>query len=253
MKLYYFILLSFFIACQSETATTVDENPNPPAEDFNIEASDEEAIALADQVMEAMGGRKAWDETRYLTWNFFGSRKLFWDKQTGDVQIDVFRDSLQIYLNYKDDVKGAVYKNGIAFAEQDSIKKYVERGKSIWINDSYWLVMPFKLKDSGVTLKYKGQDTLETGQAAEKLQLTFEGVGNTPQNKYMVYVTKKDSLVKQWDFYTNATDTVKRFSSAWENYQPYGEILLSDNRGRGSLSEIAVYNELPEGFEWLNK
>ncbi|MEM6697159.1 MAG: hypothetical protein AAF599_02095, partial [Bacteroidota bacterium] len=110
-----------------------------------------------------------------------------------------------------------------------------------------------KLKDSGVTLKYKGKDTLETGQAAEKLQLTFEGVGNTPQNKYMVYVTKKDSLVKQWDFYTNATDTVKRFSSAWENYQPYGEILLSDNRGRGSLSEIAVYNELPEGFEWLNK
>ncbi|MEM6699646.1 MAG: hypothetical protein AAF599_14690, partial [Bacteroidota bacterium] len=114
MKLYYFILLSFFIACQSEMATTVDENPNPPAEDFNIEASDEEAIALADQVMEAMGGRKAWDETRYLTWNFFGSRKLFWDKQTGDVQIDVFRDSLQIYLNYKDDAKGAVYKNGIA-------------------------------------------------------------------------------------------------------------------------------------------
>ena len=44
--------------------------------------------------------------------------------------------------------------------------------------------MPYKLKDSGVTLKYKGQDTLETGHPAEKLQLTFEEVGKTPENKY---------------------------------------------------------------------
>ncbi|MEM8527432.1 MAG: hypothetical protein AAGG68_22515 [Bacteroidota bacterium] len=251
MKLYHYLLLLLSIfACQNEVEI-INEDPNPPAEGFNLEASDEEAIALADQVMEAMGGRKSWDETRYLTWNFFGSRKLFWDKQTGDVQIEMFRDSLQIYLNYKDDSKGVVYKNGTAFSEQDSIQKYVERGKSIWINDSYWLVMPFKLKDSGVTLKYKGQDTLSTGRAAEKLQMTFEEVGDTPQNKYMVYITKQDSLVKQWDFYGEANDTTMRFSTPWENYQPYGKILLSDNRGRGKLTDIAVYDELPEGFEWL--
>jgi len=250
MRLYYFFILLLFVACQDEQ-TTISEESNPPAEGFNLDASDEEAMAIADQVMEAMGGRKAWDETRYLTWNFFGRRRLFWDKKTGDVQIEVLDDSLQIYLNYKDDGKGVVYKNGIAFTEQDSIRKYVERGKGIWINDSYWLVMPFKLKDSGVTLQYKGKDTLETGHPAEKLQLTFEEVGNTAQNKYLVYVTKHDSLVKQWDFYREAEDTVKGFSTPWENYQQYGNILLSDNRGRGNLSDIAVYDELPEGFEWL--
>ena len=46
---------------------------NPPAKGFNAAGSDAKAVAIADQVMEAMGGRKAWDATRYITWNFLGA------------------------------------------------------------------------------------------------------------------------------------------------------------------------------------
>ena len=68
---------------------TAEEYGNPPAEGFNLEGSDAEAMIIADEVMAAMGGRKAWDETRHIAWNFFGARELVWDKWTGDVRIDI--------------------------------------------------------------------------------------------------------------------------------------------------------------------
>jgi hypothetical protein len=49
---------------------------NPPAAGFDEAGSDAKAIQIADMAMEAMGGRKNWDKTRYIAWNFFGNRKL---------------------------------------------------------------------------------------------------------------------------------------------------------------------------------
>ena len=138
----------------------------------------------------------------------------------------------------------------------DSVATYVERGKSIWINDSYWLVMPYKLKDSGVTLKYVGEDTTQVGALADVLELTFEEVGDTPDNKYLVYVDKDSRLVTQWDFFTNYQDEEPRFSTPWDNYQTYGGIKLSGGRGRSQLSDIGVYTHIPEavftGFGAVN-
>ena len=38
------------------------------------------------------------------------------------------------------------------------------------------------------TLKYIGQDTTQAGVPSEVLQLTFQNVGNTPDNMYQVWV-----------------------------------------------------------------
>ena len=117
---------------------------NAPAEGFNITNSDPQAIAIADKVMEASGGRKAWDNTRYISWNFFGFRKLLWDKWTGDVKIQYVQSDLDILLNINT-LQGKVRKDGTELDNPDSVAHYVKRGNSIWINDSYWLVMPLSL------------------------------------------------------------------------------------------------------------
>ena len=237
------ILLTFCSAPEAPEAPTV--YGNPPAEGFNATGSDEKAIAIADEVMEAMGGRQTWDTTRYLYWNFFGVRTLLWDKQTGNVRIEVPRDS-SIYLVNIYDETGKVQLKGKDISASDSVQTYLERGKSIWINDAYWLAMPFKLKDSGVTLKYLGQDTMIGGINADILELTFAEVGRTPDNKYKVYVDLEDRLVKQWDFYTKYEDTEPRFSTPWQNYQSYNGLLLSGDRGQRKLSDIKVPAEVPE-------
>jgi len=241
-SLILFAILSTF-ACEQKTtdknqSSITITKPNPAAEGFDAENSDLKAIAIADEVMEAMGGRKAYDETRYLSWNFFGSRKHWWDKKTGDIRIESQREDFKVKMNIND-MTGEVWKDGQLMSQADSLAKYLKRAKGMWINDSYWLVMPFKLKDSGVTLGYMGEEKSDSLQA-DILELRFRDVGITPENKYWVYVDKKDRLVNQWSFYGNAKDEEPRFVMPWKDYNKYGLILLSGDRGKPKLSEISV-------------
>ncbi|GAB4409191.1 MAG: hypothetical protein OHK0039_12770 [Bacteroidia bacterium] len=108
--------------------------------------------------------------------------------------------------------------------------------------------MPFKLKDSGLTLLYAGTDTTQAGMSADVLALRFSDVGDTPQNGYRVWVDQEQHLVRQWAYYREASDTLPAFINPWDDYQPYGDILLSSNRGARALTEIAVFDRLPDSL-----
>lgn len=248
----YFLLAGFLLflwACQTPTSTNTnagaEQIENPPAEGFDRQGSDPEAIALADEVMKAMGGRAAWDATRFIEWNFFGARKLTWDKWNHLVRIEIPRDSTILLCNYETLVGKAQVK-GEAITQPDSLAKLMEQARSIWINDSYWLVMPFKLKDSGVTLSYIGEDSTQAGAAADVVQLVFTEVGNTPQNKYEVWINKTDKLVSQWAYYPTATTEEPRFITPWGDYQQHGKVLIGGDRGDRDMMDIQVYDSLAE-------
>ncbi len=219
---------------------------NPPAEGFNAEESSPFAVILADQVMNSMGGRKAWDDTNVLYWNFFGARTLLWDKENNRVRIDMPKDEMVMTLNM-DDMSGKVWKSGEEMQSPDSLTKYLDRAKRIWINDSYWLVMPFKLKDSGVTLTYVGEDTTQTGVKADLVRLTFEGVGVTPQNAYNVWIDYDNKLIQQWAYFSDATNEEPNFVLPWTDYEKYGDIMLSGERGDRDLTDIKVLKKAPKG------
>ena len=234
-----FLALVFF-GCSPEA-------PNPPAPGFNKADSDLKAVGIADEVMQAMGGRQAWDETRCISWNFFGRRTLLWDKQAGLCRIEFQNRSLKIIVNTHDGT-GKVLLDGVEQTHPDSLRKYLDMGKKVWINDSYWLLMPFKLKDSGVTLKYAGNGKTEKGEEADVLQLTFSGVGVTPENRYNIWVDKKSRLVTQWTYYEKAADPEPKIITPWENYRPHGKILLAESRGeRGAMTPIQVSDTAPAG------
>ncbi len=226
-------------------------NPNPAAANFNSAGSDPQAIVIADQVMEAQGGRAAWDSTRYITFNFFGRRSHLWDKLTGDVRIehtDAKNEKITYLLNVHTQ-EGRVLSDAQG---ESTDPQLLERGYGAWVNDTYWLVMPFKLKDDGVTLKYLGMGEAAAGTEAHVLQLTFDHVGVTPLNKYHVYVNDETHLVEQWDFFMTAEDAEPRMSTPWTNYLPYGEagqeILLSNGRGdQREIVQVNVLSEIPDG------
>lgn len=219
---------------------------NPAAEGFNREASDPKAIALADSVMEAMGGREAWDDMRYVSWNFFGARDLLWDKHTGRVRID-FSDGSRTYLVDIDDLTGKAWEDSVEITNPDTLSDRMTAARNIWINDSYWLFMPFKLKDSGVTLNYAGTDTMVNGDPAEVLKLTFNEVGVTPDNMYKVYISPEDNLVYQWAYYNKASQDSASAVWPWDNYKKYGGLMLSANRSdnRGP-KDVKVYDQVDD-------
>jgi len=242
------IVLALLVsACNpSENKKTLSEQ-NPPAEGFDLVGSDPAAVELADSIMHAMGGRENWDNTRFISWNFFGRRDLTWDKHTGRVRIESQPDST-IYLVNVNTGEGRVRIKETEITEPDSLKKLLDKAKSIWINDSYWLVMPFKIKDSGVTIKYMGEDSV-AGQRYNSLVLTFQEVGVTPQNKYKLYVDKKEKLVRHWAYYSNASQDTANFVRPWDNYQKYGNILLSGDRtDGGGPKNVKVDESLPDAL-----
>ena len=130
-----------------------DAADNPPAPGFNAAGSDPKAIALADEVMAAMGGRANWDATRYITWRFFGFRLHVWDKWTGDIRFE--QGDLTVLMNIHSK-EGRAFVAGAEISDPDTLAAKLDHGYRAWINDSYWLVMPYKLKDTGVTLRLSG-------------------------------------------------------------------------------------------------
>lgn len=253
---YYFVFCALFafMGCDTQGAgknTEKKTSPsnyttNPAAPGFNELASDSEAIAIADSVMLAMGGRQAWDDARYFRWNFFNRRALLWDKKTGDVRITMLPDSNTTMVFNLHSGNGQARVDGQLITQPDSLQGLLSQGRSIWINDAYWVFMPFKLKDSGVTLKYKGVDTTAAGTRADLLQLTFEEVGDTPQNKYWIWVDKEEHLVRQWAYFTEATDESPAFVTPWQNYQDYNGLQLSGDRGERKITGIELLGNLPD-------
>jgi hypothetical protein len=214
---------------------------NPAAEGFDAAGSDAKAIAIADQVMAAMGGRAPWDQTRYLSWNFFGLRTHVWDRWSGDHR---FMQGNRLVLMNIGSKQGRAWTDGEELAGEDLAKALDDTYKA-WINDSYWLLMPYKLKDSGVTLTYKEEGALADGRPADVLQLTFKGVGVTPQNKYDVYVSQDKHLVEQWSYYPTADLSEPQFTTPWAKWTQHGKVLLSGDRGQRQLTNIKVFDQLP--------
>lgn len=231
---------------------------NPPAEGFDAERSDAKAIEIADAVMEKLGGRQAWEDTRYIEWGFFERRFYLWDKHTGDIRIRFphQNENLVVLMNLNTK-QGRAWKNRVEITNEHALKDFMDKAYSAWVNDSYWLIMPYKLKDSGVTLKYLGEFETTRGKMADVIRLSFKRVGLTPDNVYNVYVDKQSGLVTQWDWYRNFYDEEPAFRMPWMQWRRHGRIMLSADRGEGRvLSNVGVFDEVdrdlftkPEPFD----
>ena len=172
-------------------------------------ASDPKAIAIADQVMQALGGKDHWDKLNGLRWTFGAEvndsirgtpRRHSWDKMTGWHRVEGKTRAGQTFclihnMNY---AKAMAWMDGKPI-EGDSLAKLTKMAKSMWTNDTYWFLMPYKLRDPGVNLKYAGEAKLH-GQTYDKLALSFEHVGETPGDRYWVYVNRATHRVDQWEF-----------------------------------------------------
>jgi hypothetical protein len=218
---------------------------NPPAPGFDAAGSDAKAMELADRTMEAMGGRAAWDATRVVGWTIF-KRNHVWDKWTGDYRLEA--DSTLVILNIGTK-QGRVWEKGAEVTDPAQRDQTLAEAMSIWINDSYWLVMPYKLKDTGVTLRYSGERESEDGRPADVIQLTFAGVGDTPENKYLVWIDRETDLVSQWAYFEKATDVEPKFTRPWTAWTPVGDIKIAMGRGRFEVANVRVSRDAdPKAF-----
>jgi len=195
--------------------------------------------------MAAMGGLPAWDSIPFVSFVFFGNRQWFWDKQQGRFRVESEKKGYRI-ADRLDGSTTRLWLQDHVEDHPDSLSKYARIGYESWINDTYWLIMPFKLRDPGVTLTDLGFCQADSLTRTRCLDLTFQSVGLTPDNRYRVYIDPVSYQVVRWDYFRDATDSLPALSTPWTDYRPYGKILLSGGRGSRTLSDIALPATLPD-------
>ncbi len=211
------------------------------------------ALVVARNVLDALGGAKAWEQTRHIRFNFFGRRTHHWDKWTGRHRLEGNTEGGQHYVV----LHNVLTRAGDAFLEGRQLQgeeadEWRDRAYRAWVNDTYWLVMPYKLRDPGVLLSYEGTKEIE-GQSYDVLHLRFESVGLTPGDQYWAYVNRDTRLMDRWAY---LLESMKRDAQPvawqWADWQTYGRIRLAPVRLRvedglrTELSDIAVFDQLPD-------
>jgi len=116
-------------------------------------------------------------------------------------------------------------------------------GYARWVNDSYWLLAPLKVRDRGVKVESDGPKDLK-GVTCETLRLKFDSVGLTPSDQYVFYLDPKTKLPVAWE-YIPASGT--GMQATWEKFQSFGGLnLATEHNFNGKtikLTDIKVVTE----------
>lgn len=208
--------------------------------------SDEKARAIAQSMMNAMGGQDAWNHAHYVRYGFrvnaggkvVVDRSHLWDKYTGRYRLEdkTRQGEPRVTLFNINDQQGSAYVSGKKL-EGDAARQAVKDAYAAFINDVYWLAMPWKWMDSGVHLKSLGEKRL--GQKNyDVVQLTFDKVGLTPGDRYEAYVSPESHLMEHWEY---TLQSGQKGSWDWQ-YTTTAGVKLAANHTNGEGKSINMGN-----------
>ncbi len=204
---------------------------------FDPSKSDPRAMAWAEKVMHAVGADEAFRRIRYIRFHFVlrerdtvrVDRAHWWNRQTDDYKIewfDAMKNQYTVLLNLRSG-DGSVWFNRKPVADSLRSQTLLQRAYASVINDTYWLLMPFKLKDPGVVLSYEGETT-DSGHPQVVIGLAFDNVGLTPQNRYRIYIHPETHRVERWDYFK--TPDAEPRPALWSDWRDYHGVKIAHHR-----------------------
>ena len=212
---------------------------------------DPKAVEIGKAMIAAMGGESGWEKARLIRFDFTvvrdgkkaASFSHWWDRYDGRYRVEgVGRDGApwKAYFNVNTR-EGEYFINGVR-AAGESKSKGLEDAYGRFINDTYWLLAPWKIFDPGVHLDYAGVVTDADGRECDEIKLSFENVGLTPKDVYWLDVDRATHRMTQWKFVLNGgTDAPSVF--AWKEWSRFGPIELSTSKpSRAKPVEIRFEN-----------
>jgi hypothetical protein len=225
---------------------------NPAVNTAATEIRGDTAVArVHNQMLAAMGGREAWEKARYLEFDFVVDRNgqevtrrsHRWDRHRGDYRLRYVSgtDTVISVFNVNNPQGGAVQVNGrdVEGAREDSI---LTAAYARHINDSYWLIMPYKWQDPGVRLTSQGRHKDTAGREWDIVKLTFDQVGLTPQNEYLAYVNPQTGLMERWYHFPRAGVDPAIFD--WNRWQRFGPIMLATEKPSPDVKTVIRFDKV---------
>lgn len=249
MRKLLFVSALFLSACASTPPHEGEVNPMPS-----------EVQRVHARMLDAMGGRKAWEKARYFEFDFVVSRqgreasrwRHHWDRFTGDYRMSGVRgqDSVVVVTNVNTPTRGSAWVNRqpVTGARADSLLQFAF---ARWTNDSYWLIMPYKWTDPGVHTQFVGRQKDDTGREWDVVKLWFDQVGLTFQNQYLAFINPQTGLMERWYHFQREGADPSRYD--WNKWTQFGPIKLAVEKpmigGQNMIwfDRVMVSEKVPEG------
>ncbi|MEX2529135.1 MAG: hypothetical protein WD960_00045 [Gemmatimonadota bacterium] len=240
---------------------------NAPARDLGAERAEMAAAAFQDEeaarvwlhMMEVIAPDGGWERARYLEFDWGvhrgdaepSVRSHRWDRWEGRARVESETDdgTMVAIFDTEDPEAGRVWIDGSELEGEEATERLRGAHRS-HINDSYWLLMPFKWSDPGVHATYVGTEE-EDGTQWEVVELRFDdGTGLTPRNMYRGFVNVETGLMDRWHHYSNPESDPS--PSEWTDWRMVGPIQLAEYRRSGGeprlfFPHLRVETEVPEG------
>ena len=231
-------LLLFVVMLVVGCKTTSDKPTSDLGQpQFDPSQSDPDAIRIADEVVVALGGRENYEAINYLSFHFVSTRgdtqvtnwRHDWDCRKNNYRVEgTTRDGDHLLGVFNLDTRdGVAFKNGQKMDGEEKLQ-ILKRLYGRYINDTFWLLMPFKLKDAGAMLKYDG--TQEVNDITyDVVRLSYaDSVGLTPRNIYRIFVDQATRLVHRWEYFEK--ESAEPSPAWWEKWNVHGGIKLAEER-----------------------
>lgn len=213
---------------------------------FDPAGSEAKAIDLVAAMQQALGGMDAWEKVRYLRFDWVVERggqrvaevRHLWDRHDGRYRVEgktrEGKDFLALF--------NVRTRTGSAWSERkkleaEELQKALAFAYGRYINDSYWLVQPMKLKDPGVHLGYAGERALN-GTKYELVHVWFDKVGLTPGDHYWVYIHPQTKRIDRWAYFLESDKNKgePRLEAAtawdWRDWKQVGGVWLAADKVR---------------------
>ena len=197
--------------------------------------ADEKADAVARELIASLGGTAAWEKARQFRFDFVvesdGKRVVdfhhVWDRYTGDYRLlgtDKSGAPYAVYFNVNTK-QGTAFVNGRP-VEGEEKAKLLETAYGRFINDSYWLLAPWKVFDPGVQREYAGEKPGPEGALCDVIKLSFENVGMTPKDLYWLWITRDGRRMVQWQYVLGGA-AEEPTTALWKDWRTFGGIALA--------------------------
>jgi len=139
----------------------------------------QDAEALTDEVLNALN-KQGFDSLEYIEFTFRNTNRYKWDRRNNSVIVNW--EEQEVYLDLNRPI--------------DSYNLLELKAYQNFINDSFWLMAPFKLRDEGVI---RSTVAVENGRG---LLVTYSSGGLTPGDSYL-WIIDENGFPTSWKLWTS--------------------------------------------------
>jgi hypothetical protein len=213
-------------------------------------------ITATRRLQNAIGDDDAWKKARYFHFDWVDEqggerlpkRSYDWDRSTGRFRVEGAYEKgarYTVYFNVKSH-EGDVWLAGKKVRDDAQRKKWLDAAYETFVNDSYWLIAPFKFQDHvyDIWVDWAGNGKGPNGESCYVEKMWFhDDVRPAPKGNYWLYIDDKSGLVVEWKLGSGGQNEAQT-AYAWSDWKKVGPIMLASTRKGIGTSRVIRFENL---------